>query len=47
MIYKDFQGTEAVGLGMGCMRLPRNSASDADVNEAETAGWWPAPWSAG
>ena len=37
MIYKDFQGLKLSALGMGCMRLPRNSASDADVNEAETA----------
>src|SRR5699024_10141279 len=37
MIYKDFQGLKLSTLGMGCMRLPRNSASDADVNEAETA----------
>ena len=37
MICKDFQGLKLSALGMGCMRLPRNSASDADVNEAETA----------
>ena len=37
MTYKDLQGLRLSALGMGCMRLPRNSASDADVNEAETA----------
>ena len=37
MIYHEFQDLKLSALGMGCMRLPRNSASDADINEAETA----------
>ena len=36
MIYKDFQDLKLSALGMGCMRLPRNSGDDGDVNVAET-----------
>ena len=36
MIYKDFQDVKLSALGMGCMRLPRNSGDDGDVNVAET-----------
>ena len=36
MIYKDFQDLMLSALGMGCMRLPRNSGDDGDVNVAET-----------
>ena len=36
MIYKDFQDLKLSALGMGCMRLPRNSEDDGDVNVAET-----------
>ena len=37
MIYKTFQDLRLSALGMGCMRLPRTSKEEADVNEAETA----------
>lgn len=37
MIYRKFQDIQLSALGMGCMRLPRNSGDDGDVNEAETA----------
>ncbi len=36
MIHKDFQDLKLSALGMGCMRLPRNSGDDGDVNVAET-----------
>lgn len=36
MIYRDFKGKKLSQLGMGCMRLPLNSGSDADINEKET-----------
>ena len=32
MVYKDFQGIKLSALGLGCMRLPRNSEADADIN---------------
>ena len=37
MIYKDLQDLKLSALGMGCMRLPRSSAADGDVDEVETA----------
>ena len=36
MIHKDFHDLKLSALGMGCMRLPRNSGDDGDVNVAET-----------
>ena len=33
MIYNDFQGKKISSLALGAMRLPKNSADDADINE--------------
>ncbi|MDE6303068.1 MAG: aldo/keto reductase, partial [Clostridia bacterium] len=33
MIYNDFQGKKISALALGAMRLPKNSADDADINE--------------
>ncbi len=37
MIYKKFQDLQLSALGLGCMRLPKNSDADADINETATA----------
>ena len=36
MIYCDFQDIKLSALGLGCMRLPRNGETDADIDQAET-----------
>ena len=36
MVYETFQDLQLSSLGMGCMRLPRNSQDDGDVDAAET-----------
>ena len=37
MLYQSFRDLKLSALALGCMRFPLNSASDGDVNEAETA----------
>ena len=36
MIYKNFQSMKLSALGLGCMRLPLKSSSDADIDMDQT-----------